>query len=149
MTSLRRDGKVEQVLTGDLSEEVPFTTNQIAMLEKVLYRARKATGVDFAIYVGPMPEGRESAVDLHRLFQQPELSVLVAIDPGERALEIVTGVTVREFLDDQSCRLACLTMNSRFALGDLASGLRDGINVLSEHARSVETLGMLHTELPE
>ena len=58
------------------------------------------------------------------------MSVLVAVDPESRFVEVVTGAIVRDHLDDQSCRLACLTMTSRVAIGDIAAGIRDGIIVL-------------------
>lgn len=140
--------KVEPVLDGELID-APFSNGQIASLEKALYRARTATGFEFSCYVGTLADGRRSAVALHAQFRDPARSVLVAVDPGGRLIEIVTGTGVTDYLDDQSCRLACLTMSSRFTIGDIAAGLRDGIVVLAEHARSSESQEVLHMDLPE
>ena len=136
----------EQVLTGD---ESAFSTSQTAELEKALFRAYTATNFDFSIYVGKLAAGRDAALALHRSLSNPDSAVLVAVDPGKRLIEVVTGVGAREQLSDQACRLACLTMSSRFALGDIAAGLRDGVQVLAEHGRAMETMQVLHLEEPE
>lgn len=133
------------MLDGDLVDTA-FTTAQLAELEKVLLRASSQTGAHFVAYVGKLPAHRESALALHRQLDAPATSVLVAVDPEARQLEIVTGEKLREHLDDQACRLAGLTMTSRFAVGDIAAGLRDGVVVLGDHARE---LRVLHTNLPD
>jgi hypothetical protein len=136
---------VEQVLDGDLVDTA-FTTAQLAELERTLMRAGESTGAHFSAYVGKLPARRDSALSIHRQLDDPDMSVLVAVDPESRFVEVVTGAIVRDHLDDQSCRLACLTMTSRFAIGDIAAGIRDGIIVLGDHARS---LRVLHTDLPD
>jgi len=134
------------VLDGDQTNEA-FSTAQLASLEKALARATQTTGFDFTIYVGGLAEGRASAQALAMGLPNPDGSVLIAVDPQVRALEIVTGAGVVDRLDDQSCRLATLTMTSRFAIGDIAAGLRDGVLLLAEHARRFEPI--LHTDTPE
>ncbi len=94
----------------------------------------------------PLRKSPHRAAVVKLLSAFPDMSVLVAVDPESRFVEVVTGAIVRDHLDDQSCRLACLTMTSRFAIGDIAAGIRDGIIVLGDHARS---LRVLHTDLPD
>lgn len=136
------------MLDGELTD-APFSNGQVASLEKALYRARSSTGFEFSCYVGALANGRQTATTLHQQFRDPARSVLVAVDPGGRLIEIVTGVGVKDYLDDQACRLACLTMSSRFTIGDIAAGLRDGIIVLAEQARTSESQEVLHSDLPE
>lgn len=133
------------MLDGDLVDTA-FSTAQLNELEKTLTRMSDATGAHFCAYVGKLPGKRDSALAILRQLPSPDMSVLVAVDPENRQVEIVTGAEVREHLDDQSCRLATLAMTSRFAVGDIAAGLRDGIVVLGDHARS---LRVLHTDLPD
>ena len=64
-------------------------------------------------------------------------TVLVAVDPPARALEIVTGSAASAVLDDRTCALASLTMTTSFAAGDLVGGLVRGLQVLSDHGRAV------------
>ena len=58
-------------------------------------------------------------------------------------VEIITGAQARLVLDDGSCGLAALTMQTAFAAGDLAGGIVRGVNQLADHARQPDTL---HTE---
>ncbi|MEI8082914.1 MAG: DUF5130 family protein [Actinomycetes bacterium] len=131
---------------GNQQSRSAFTEKQTTALERTLLRANANSGLIFRVYVGPLDVGRASALAIHRDLPSPDLSVLIAVDPGSRAIEIVTGVLAKEQVEDQSCRLASLTMASRFAIGDIAAGLRDGANVLAEHARA---LRVLHTNEPE
>jgi len=112
----------------------------------MLLRANHNSGLIFRVYVGPMDVGRASALAIHRDLPAPARSVLIAVDPDRRAIEVVTGALAQEQVEDQACRLASLTMASRFAIGDIAAGLRDGANVLAEHARAGR---VLHTTEPE
>ncbi|MGB3676322.1 MAG: DUF5130 family protein [Candidatus Nanopelagicales bacterium] len=133
------------MLDGDLVDTA-FSTSQLAEIEKALMRSSSATGAHFTAYVGKLPAKRDSALAIHRELARPDTSVLVAVDPEARVVEVVTGAALRDHLDDQACRLACLTMTSRFTIGDIAAGLRDGIVVLGDHARE---LRVLHTDLPD
>jgi len=67
-------------------------------------------------------------------------SVLVAVSPTQRTLEIVTGSAVAVDLDERACQLAGLSMVSSFEAGDLMGGLREGIVMLAEHARHPRVL---------
>jgi hypothetical protein len=136
---------VEQVLDGDLVDTA-FTTRQLADLEKTLLNAERSTGAYFSTYVGKLVDGRNSAIAIHRQLANPPRSALIAVDPQQRVVEVVTGAHLREALDDPACRLACLTMTSRFAIGDIAAGLRDGVVTLADHAREIPSL---HTSQPE
>ncbi len=133
------------MLDGDLIDTA-FSTMQLAEIEKALLRSSTATGAHFCAFVGKLPAKRDSALAIHRQIARPDSSVLVAVDPEARVVEVVTGVELRDHLDDQACRLACMSMTSRFTIGDIAAGLRDGIIVLGDHARE---LRVLHTNLPD
>jgi uncharacterized membrane protein YgcG len=58
-------------------------------------------------------------------------------------LEIVTGAEVRRELDDNEVSLAAMSMQSAFSAGDLVGGIRQGLQMLAEHARRPP---MLHAE---
>ena len=77
---------------------------------------------------------------LHNSLVAPARSILIMVDPGARALEIVTGGYVRRTLSDREVELAALEMQSAFAEGDLVGGLKRGIAMLAEHARPQNTL---------
>lgn len=119
----------------------PFSGRQRSEIERALKIAESSSGARFSLYVGELGEpgragARERAFGLHAQLPEPDVRVLVAIDPAGRQLEIVTGGEVRRRLDDRACALAAATMTSAFAGGDLVGGILAGLQMLGEHARS-------------
>jgi len=112
-----------------------FSAAQEAELQRTVDRAREISGLAFGLRVGPLPQGRDSAIAAHAQLPDPARAVLVAVDPAERVMEIVTGSNVAVYLDDRSCDLAILAMRSGFQAGDLVRGLKDGLDLLALHAR--------------
>lgn len=112
-----------------------FTTSQRAEIQRLLEHAERQSGLAFSAYVGPWEGGRSGAEALLERLADPDRSVLVAVDPVARQLEIVTGRLARIPLDDRACGLGALSMTSSFTTGDTIGGLRDGLAVLGEHAR--------------
>jgi uncharacterized membrane protein YgcG len=110
--------------------------------------ARKQSQLPVSVYVGTLEgDSRAMALQLHdALGADADQTVLVAVDPGARRVEIVTGKEVRRRLDDRSAGLAAMTMTSAFQAGDLAGGIANGVLALAEHAHAPKSL---HTDLPE
>jgi hypothetical protein len=102
---------------------------QRARLARVVQEAEEATGLRFRVVVGELGSS-------HTLLSPPDAqSVLVAVDPADRQLHIVTGSRAATQISDRVCGLASLAMTSSFAAGDLVGGLRNGIQVLADHGR--------------
>ena len=121
-----------------------FTYDQQRQIERARERARDETGLPFHVYVGPIgSEPRVDAQRLHRRLPDSPHAVLVAIDPRAHVLEIVTGAAARRILDDKSCALTAMTMQTLFEAGDLVGGIVRGLYQLGDHARQPETL---HTD---
>jgi uncharacterized membrane protein YgcG len=123
-----------------------FTAAQRMEINRALDEAHRVSGWVFAVEVGPSNGGsRDYAETLHGRLPAPARSVLVAVDPERRTLEIVTGSAVRRILDNRSVALAALTMQSAFAGGDLARGLVAGLQQLAQLARQPKSL---HLDTP-
>lgn len=120
---------MEQVPAGDV------TQSQRAEFEQLLRHAESMSGLTFSLYLGPWTGGRAGAEALLDRLADPDRSVVVAVDPAARELEIVTGRLARIALDDRACGLAAMSMTSSFTNGDLIGGLRDGLTVLGEQGR--------------
>lgn len=118
----------------------PITQGQVKDLQATVEQARTISGFAFAVYVGPLAGGRDAAVAQHSALRDPASTVLVAVDPSQRLIEIVTGINVAIDLTDRACELAAMSMTSSFAVGDLAGGLHEGIVMLAEHARHPRVL---------
>lgn len=113
----------------------PFTTRQLLRLDEAMRLADSSTGLTFSIYIGDLEEPvRAYAEKLHGQLADPAQSVLLAVSPNQRVLEIVTGSTARRRLPDRACKLAALSMAAAFGGGDLAGGLIAGLAQLVEQA---------------
>jgi len=112
----------------------PFTTRQLLRIDEALRTADGSTGLTFSVYVGDLAEPvREGAEHLHARLATPASSVLIAVSPNQRVLEIVTGPLARRRLPDRDCKLAALSMTAAFGGGDLAGGIVSGLAQLADH----------------
>ncbi len=119
-----------------------FSERQNDDIVRAIRLAQKQSDLPVSVYVGTLEgDPRDVAMLLHGALgdRAPE-SVLVAVDPGSRRLEIVTGREVRRRLDDRSTGLAAISMTSAFQGGDLSGGIASGIIALAEHAQTPRSL---------
>jgi hypothetical protein len=128
---------VARVPTGDV-----FSQRQLDDVSRAIRGAEEDTGLKFSVYVGALRGvTRDRALALHAaLGADAGTAVLIAVDPGVRQTEIVTGSHAKRYLDDHACALGALSMTTQFNAGDLAGGLVNGLRTLAEHARHPETL---------
>jgi uncharacterized membrane protein YgcG len=122
-----------------------FSQRQQEDVVRAIRLADAQASLPVSVYVGTLdaPDGatRAAAQRLHAaLGADAEQTVLVAVDPGLRRVEIVTGSGLAHRLDDRSCALAAISMTSTFQAGDLAGGIVAGINTLAEHTRKLRAL---------
>jgi len=110
-------------------------------IEDAIRSAEQVSRYEFSVFVGHAEgEARAFANRLHRSLVAPDRSVLILVDPARRVLEIVTGADVRAHLSDQQVELSAAQMQSSFAVGDLVGGLRRGIQMLADYARTPQSL---------
>ena len=119
----------------------PFSRAERFALDEAIRKAEQLCRAEFSVFVGKATgEPRAFATRLHNSLVAPSRSILIMVDPQQRALEIVTGGYVRRTLTDSEVELAVLAMQTAFEAGDLVGGLKRGIHLLAEHTRSPETL---------
>lgn len=115
--------------------EHPFTPVQLARLDDALTLTSRETGLQFALYLGELgEEARATAVELHGRIEGHEDAVLVAVSPGQRLLEIVTGSEAKVRLPDRGAKLALMSMVASFKEGELFGGLLSGLRMLADQA---------------
>ncbi|MEV6713782.1 DUF5130 family protein [Lentzea sp. NPDC051208] len=115
--------------------ELPFTPAQLAQLDEALTLSSRTTGLDFSVYLGELgANAHERAQELHGSTERPSHHVLVAVSPGERVVEIVTGEESHRRLADRGAKLAVMSMVASFKEGDLAGGLVSGLRMLTDQA---------------
>src|SRR5262249_48793951 len=117
-------------------ERTPFTPRQLSRLDEALSMASWETGITFSVYVGGLEEPtHDHAERLHdQLGDAAADAVLIAVSPGQRVLDIVTGELSAKRLPDRGLALAALSMRTAFAAGDLIGGLVNGLRMLADQA---------------
>lgn len=117
---------------------VPFTPVQLARLDEALTLASRTTGLDFSVYLGDLDERtRATAESLHAsIGVGASTAVLIAVSPGQKVVEIVTGEESHRRLADRACKLAVMTMVASFKEGELIGGLISALRLLSDQAGS-------------
>ena len=109
---------------------------QRSRLARSVASAEQATGLYVRLHVGRLDGGRAGAEALlAEGGATARDTVLVAVDPAARGLEIVTGTRATSQVSDRTCALAALAMTSSFAAGDLVGGLVNGLQILADHGR--------------
>ena len=118
-----------------------FTAAQRREIDGAIRAAETASRFEFSVYVGPTePNHRDYAERMHAVMAAPDRSVLIMINPEDRALEVVTGQAVRRVLGDQQVQLAAMTMRSAFVENDIVGGIVSGVAMLGQAARGPRTL---------
>ena len=113
----------------------PLSTRALLRVDEALRLADASTGLTFSVYIGDLGENsREIAELMHGRLADPDVSVLIAISPNQRVLEIVTGSRARRRVLDRDAKLAALSMSAAFAGGDLGGGVVAGLAQLADHA---------------
>ncbi len=113
-----------------------FSYQELARLDEALTMSSRETGLRFTLYIGDL--GRQTRVraeELHALSGGDTTEgVLIAVSPGQRVVEVVTGAAAARRKPDRACALAVLSMTTTFANGDLVGGIVGGLRQLSDQA---------------
>ncbi len=113
----------------------PFSPSQLTRLDEALTMASRESGLRFSVYLGDLGEAAgERAAGLHGELEGSSEAVLVAVSPGQRVVEVVTGPEARVRLPDRSAKLAVMSMVASFKEGDLHGGLLSGLRMLADQA---------------
>jgi hypothetical protein len=113
-----------------------FSYHELARLDEALTMSSRETGLRFTLYIGDL--GRQTrlrAEELHALSGgNLSESVLLAVSPGQKVVEVVTGAAAGRRMPDRACALAVLSMTTTFANGDLIGGIVGGLRQMSDQA---------------
>src|SRR5690606_10244338 len=109
---------------------LPFSPSELSRVDEALGIASRTTGLEFAIYLGALGEDTRRPADAIHAY----LGVLVAVSPGQRQLEIVTGEEAHRRIPDRNCQLAAMSMVASFKEGELVDGLVSGLQMLADAA---------------
>jgi hypothetical protein len=113
-----------------------FSFHELARLDEALTMSSRETGLRFTLYLGDLgKQTRRRAEEMHgNSGGHVAESVLLAVSPGQRVVEVVTGAAAARRIPDRACALAVLSMTGSFAAGDLVGGIVNGLRQMSDQA---------------
>jgi hypothetical protein len=119
-----------------VSADRPFNPVQLSRIDEALTLASRETGLVFSIYVGELPGNARTTAErlFDKLATEQEAPVLLAVSPGQRKLEIVTGGESARRIPNRISGLAALAMRASFTNGDLTGGIVNGLRQLADAA---------------
>jgi len=119
-------------------ETGPFTPQQLTRIDEAMMLASRSSGLRFTVYIGDLGENPEARTgELHAGIAGAAEAVLIAVSPGQRFVEVLTGHEARKRLPDRSSKLAVMSMVASFREGDLVGGLLSGLRMLADQAGRV------------
>jgi hypothetical protein len=134
VTASGRVSVAEEYQDPDPSDH-PFTGVQLSRLDEALTMAGRETGLRFSVYVGDLgADASARAAELHSELEGAAEAVLVAVSPGQRVVEVITGPEARLRLPDRGAKLAVMSMVASFKESDLLGGLLSGLRMLADQA---------------
>ncbi|QIS10138.1 DUF5130 domain-containing protein [Nocardia arthritidis] len=117
---------------GAVFKEAPFSDPERLAMDNVLTEATRATKVRFNIYIGHL--GEDPAAGADAIFPKtPEAarSVLIAVSPNDKAIEVRSGREVADRANDRVCQLGVTAALSSFRQGQLIDGLVSAVRVMA------------------
>ena len=113
-------------------EHLPFETPDLVALDDALSEATRATQIRFNIYIGDLGDNVAEGVDA--VFPgTPDAirSILIAVDPNHKAIEIRTGRRVSDRATDRIAQLGITAATGPFRDGNLIDGLVSSVRVMA------------------
>ncbi|WP_378738496.1 DUF5130 domain-containing protein [Nocardia brasiliensis] len=117
---------------GDVFKEAPFSDEERLAMDNVLTEATRATKVRFNVYIGDL--GTDPAAGADAIFPgTPDAtrSVLIAVSPNDKAIEVRSGREVADRANDRVCQLGVTAALSSFRQGQLIDGLVSAVRVMA------------------
>ncbi len=123
--------------TGPAGEATqPLSTAHLELLDDVIREAERFTGLRFSVYLGDLGGNSRATADslLSGLDADAPTAVLLAVSPGQRVVEIVTGAEANRRVSDRAARLAVLAVVASCSEGDISGALVTGVRILADQA---------------
>jgi Domain of unknown function (DUF5130) len=114
----------------------PLARHELELLDDVLREAERSTGLRFAAFIGALGEDTRAGAEALMGSLGPEASVaaLVAVSPAQRVVEVVTGPEASRRISERAARLAVLSVVSSCSLGEVSTGVVNGVRILADQA---------------
>ncbi|WP_137723622.1 DUF5130 domain-containing protein [Prescottella subtropica] len=110
----------------------PFSTDELVALDDALTDATRLTKVRFNVFVGDLGDNPAAGADaVLPSTPEAERSVLIAVSPNQRAIEVRSGRGVQHRVTDRVAQLGVTAAVASFGEGNLIDGLVSALRVMS------------------
>lgn len=120
---------------GEPLVEYPFERSELIALDESLRRATRESMVRFNVLIADTADlGADPASATDAVFPntpEPAYSVLLAVFPNQRAIEVRTGSAVADRVGDRTAQLGVSAATASFKDGNLIDGIISAIRVMS------------------
>ncbi|WFR74305.1 DUF5130 domain-containing protein [Prescottella defluvii] len=117
---------------GELLDQPPFTTDELVRLDDALTDATRLTQVRFNVFIGDLGENPAAGADaVFPTTPEAERSVLIAVSPNQRAIEVRGGRRIGNRVTDRVAQLGVTAAVASFGEGNLIDGLVSALRVMS------------------
>ncbi|WP_241384127.1 DUF5130 family protein [Rhodococcus sp. CH91] len=109
----------------------PFKDQDLITLDDTLTDALRATRVRFTVYIGDAADPAATTDALLPTTPEAENSVLVAVYPNQRSIEIRSGRLAADRATDRVLQLGVTAAVSSFGQGNLLDGITSAVRVMA------------------
>lgn len=131
VTASGRVSRVHQ--SGDANTDLPpFGRDELIRLDETLTKAIRATNIRFTAYIGDIgTEAGHGLKDIFAATQSADDSVLIAVSPNTRTVDVIAGGAASDRATEEVCKLGITAAVSEFRAGNLIDGIVSAIRVMS------------------
>jgi len=130
--ALTASGRISRTRPLDgLFEGPPFRDRDMIALDDALTEATRATKVRFNVYVADATDPAATTDAVFPTTPEAPNSVLIAVYPNQRSIEIRSGRGVADRVDNRVTQLGVTAAISSFGQGDLIDGIVSAIRVMA------------------
>jgi len=130
--ALTASGRISQAVPlGRPFDGAPFSDQDLINLDDTLTSAIRATGVRFNVYIADAEDAAAATDAVFPSTPEAENSVLVAVYPNQRAIEIRSGTAASDRVTDRVAQLGVTAAVSSFGQGNLIDGIVSAVRVIA------------------
>ncbi|MGX7731187.1 DUF5130 family protein [Rhodococcus sp. 2H158] len=130
--ALTASGRISRTRPLDgLFEGPPFRDRDMIALDDALTEATRATKVRFNVYVADATDPAATTDAVFPTTPEAPNSVLIAVYPNQRSIEIRSGRGVADRVDNRVTQLGVTAAISSFGQDDLIDGIVSAIRVMA------------------
>lgn len=116
----------------------PFSMPDRVRMDHALTEATRRTGILWTVYIGELSATPAAAArELLSTLPDPSRSVLIAVSPNDKAIEVVGGDAIGNRFNDRVAQLGVSAALASIKQGDLIDGLVSAVRVMSAAVRPV------------